>query len=255
MTKRITELGVRIETGATATSIQRNSAGTAFSSVHIQTSGGSTQQISADTVVIAAGPWSDRVFSTLFPNAQVKLAMDSKGAAGNHARIRSPSGPGEDSVQVYFTNVTPDGSRFDVTSFPNGDLYIGGWGAVAEDLPPLATQVLPQPAEIRKMIDATKEYVKVDKDKDLAYYDAGRCYRPFAVPNHPIITRVPSHLLFDKANANVAASTGLGGLYINTGHGSSGVALGTGSGKVLSELILGEPLSIDISGFGLPEAV
>ena len=57
---------------------------------------------------------------------------------------------------MCFTNVTPDASRFDTTSFTNRDLYIGGWGAVPEEIPELATFIHIQPSEIEGMITATK---------------------------------------------------------------------------------------------------
>lgn len=39
----------------------------------------------------------------------------------------------------------------------------------------------------------------------------------------------------------------LGGLYINTGHNSDGVTLSLDSGKVMSELLLGQTPSVPIS--------
>lgn len=43
----------------------------------------------------------------------------------------------------------------------------------------------------------------------------------------------------------------LGGLYINTGHNSDGVTLGPGSGKVMSELLLGQKPSVSVSAFDI----
>ena len=189
--------------------------------------------------------------------------MNSTAAAGNHIRIKIPGWKEdnrEDSVQVYYTNVTPDGSRFDVTSFTNGDLYIGGWGAIPQEIPELATSVHPQPSEIKAMIPVVKKYVNVDLSKELEYFDAGRCYRPTFIPKRPIITKVDWDLLSrDNTLAsspeplNSEDSLIAGGLIINTGHSSDGITLGLGSGKVASELILGKMPSVDISSLGLPE--
>jgi len=44
---------------------------------------------------------------------------------------------------------------------------------------------------------------------------------------------------------------GPGGLFLNTAHFDDGVTLSLGSGKVMSELLLGLPPSVDISGLGL----
>ena len=81
--------------------------------------------------------------SRLFPDAKIKLPLISTNTAGIHFRAKTPvwvTGSKEDeSVQVYHTKVTPDGSSFDVISLTNGDLYIGGVGPVPEVTPGLAT--------------------------------------------------------------------------------------------------------------------
>ena len=45
------------------------------------------------------------------------------------------------------------------------------------------------------MVAATKRYVNVDAVAELRYFDAGRCYRPSAILNRPIITKVEWDLL------------------------------------------------------------
>ena len=258
---------MEFETSANVTSVQLDHTNRSISSVRIQRSCGSSLLVPCRAVVIAAGSWSDRVFARLFPEAKIKLPLKATDTAGNHFRVKIPGWkPGdkkEESVQVYYTNVRPNGSKFDVTSFTNGDLYIGGWGAVPEVIPELATSIHIQQSEIEGMIAATKKYVNVDLNSEFDYYDAGRCYRPTAIPNHPIITRVSWDLLSRDVNpsshssidhrSNMEEEPIAGGIYINTGHSSDGITLSLGSGKVASDLILGRTLSIDISSLGLPE--
>jgi glycine/D-amino acid oxidase-like deaminating enzyme len=190
--------------------------------------------------------------------------MNSTERAGNHIRIKIPGwkeGDTEESVQVYYTNVTPNGSRFDVTSFTNGDLYIGGWGAIPEEIPELASSVHAQPSEIKDMLEFVKKYVKVDTRHELEYYDAGRCYRPTAIPKRPIITKVDWDLLGHERHSDTSSASisqerhvTVGGLIINTAHGSDGITLGPGSGRLASELVLGLTPSVDISSLGIPES-
>ena len=257
-------MGVEIELGATGMSVEMNDTEKEFSSVQVKREGGSTHTIPCRTIVLAAGPWSNRVFRQLFPGAKISIPMNPTETAGNHFRVKAPGWNPESekykkSVQVYYTNVTPDGSRFDVTSFTNGDLYIGGWGAIPERIPDLATSVHAQPEMIKAMIPATKRYVKVDPDKDLDYFDAGRCYRPTTAVGRPIITKVDWNLLAKTSSSKASPecsskdSKVIGGLFINTGHGSSGVSQGPGSGKVVSDLVLGKTPSVDLSGLGLPD--
>ena len=42
-----------------------------------------------------------------------------------------------------------------------------------------------------------------------------------------------------------------GGLFLNTAHFDDGVTLSLGSGKIMSELLMGLPPSVDVSGLGL----
>lgn len=264
LAERVAELGVEIELSANVTSVEMDHAKKEFSSVQIKRKGGSTHTIPCRTVVLAAGPWSKRVFDQLFPDAKISIPMNVTETAGNHFRVRIPgwkpeSEENKKSVQVYYTNVTPDGSRFDVTSYANGDLYIGGWGAIPEEIPDLATSVHAQPEMVKAMIPATKRYVKVDPDKDLDYFDVGRCYRPTTTLGRPIITKVDWDLLSKTSSSEVLPQSSsnvpniVGGLFINTGHGSSGVSQGPGSGKVASDLVLGRTPSVDMSDLGLPD--
>ncbi|KAF2793957.1 hypothetical protein K505DRAFT_243202, partial [Melanomma pulvis-pyrius CBS 109.77] len=247
LAERFKELGVEFELSANVTSIQLDYDKQSFSSVQLQRSSGSTHVVPCKAIFLAVGPWSDRGFSQLFPDAKTRLPMNSAHAAGNHFRIKIPGwkpDDKEDSVQVYYTNVTPDGSRFDVTSCTNGDLYIGGWGAIPEEIPELATSVHSQPSEVKAMIPFVKRYVNVDPSKELEYFDAGRCYRPTAIPKRPMITKTY------RTRKSLSIS---GGLFINTGHSSNGITLGLGSGKVANKLVLGITPSVEISSLGLPE--
>jgi hypothetical protein len=74
-------------------------------------------------------------------------------------------------------------------------LYIGGWGAVSEDLSEHPDDVKAQPEEIRKMVALAKRYLKVDSEEELEISDVDRCYRPLATPNRPIVTEVDWKLL------------------------------------------------------------
>ncbi|RAR15489.1 FAD dependent oxidoreductase [Stemphylium lycopersici] len=223
--------------------------------------------ISCRSLVLAAGPWSPRVFSTLFPNATLQLPMNSTASAGNHFRIRTPGWKPEDdrkgSEQVFFQNDALDGQGLDITSFLGGELYVGGWGAIPEELPERAESIQAQPSEIESMKALTKQYLRIPEDDELEIFAVGRCYRPFANLRHPIITKVNWDLLgVEKGFRNVPRSSNQiqvgsdcnhskGGLYLNTGHFGDGVALSMGSGKITSELLLGLVPSIDVSGLGL----
>ncbi|OAX81829.1 hypothetical protein ACJ72_03832 [Emergomyces africanus] len=260
-------LGIRFLLNSAVTSVQRDDAAQSFTSVTVQTRDDSltTHTIACKAVVIAAGPWSPRVISQLFPASRLNLRMNSTNSAGNHVLVRNPRWkPTDDELgvnQVFLNNVINGPNRLDITSFLGGYLYIGGWGAKPERLPELAEEVQGQPDEIEAMLKMSREYLRMEDNEELEIVKAGRCYRPLAVPNIPTITKVDWEMLGDskptlksEASFNSFRHHGsplIGGLYINTGHNSDGITLGPGSGKVMSELLVGRTPSVSISNFGL----
>jgi glycine/D-amino acid oxidase-like deaminating enzyme len=258
-------LGVQFVFNSVATSLEKDDARQQFTSIKIETKEQqpATRTLPCSAVVIAGGPWSSRIFSSLFPESNVKLRMNNTRSAGNHALIRNPRWtPTDDEEgvhQVFLNNVVPGTNRLDITSFLGGSLYIGGWGARPERLPVDADAVQPQPDEIEAMLEVARQYLRFEPGEKLELLSTGRCYRPLAVPNRPVITKVEWSLLGDP-DSNAKLSRGrpksspspvTGGLYINTGHNSDGVTLGPGSGKLMSDLLLGRTPSVPISEFRL----
>ncbi|KLJ08917.1 hypothetical protein EMPG_15656 [Blastomyces silverae] len=164
-----------------------------------------THTIPCRAVVIAAGPWSTRVFSHLFPAGHLNLRMDSTNSAENHVLVRNPRWtPAEDEnrvTQVFLlNNVGNDSNRLDITSFLGGYLYMytDGWGVKPEGLPEFAEGVQGQPDEIDAMLEMTRQYLRLEANEELEIVKAGRCYRPLAVPNIPTIAKVNWEMLGDS---------------------------------------------------------
>ncbi|KAL3458998.1 FAD dependent oxidoreductase [Aspergillus heterothallicus] len=317
---RCKELGVQFRFNAHATALARSPTSEHFTSVTIEqttpcdpssssatddpalAAAAASEQTSAvpstqteilpcNALVVAAGPWTPRVLSTLFPtsavNSKLRMNKSSSHTAGNHLLIRNPHWHHDKDdaagvTQVFFNNALPGGTRLDVTSFLGGYLYLGGWGAVPEELPGKADEIAPQPGEIEAMVELARRVLDLDLDSDsdlgsaerlggdIEIVSAGRCYRPLAEPNRPVVTRVPwgwlgeekrrrrhddnHHGGGDRDRTSVVdgpVSPVIGGLYINTGHNSDGVTLGPGSGKLMSELLLGVETSVPAGDFGL----
>jgi glycine/D-amino acid oxidase-like deaminating enzyme len=142
-------------------------------------------------------------------------------------------------------------------------LYVGGWGAIPEQLAELAESIRAQPSEIDSMVSLAKQYLGIQVEQELDIFAVGRCYRPLATFDHPIITNVDWTLLGMHGNTQEMPLSSRqegtpadcqyspGGLFLNTAHYGDGVTLSLGSGRVMSELLLGLPPSIDISGLRL----
>ena len=205
-------------------------------------------------LVISAGPWSQRVLEKLFPSAQFKIPLELTMAAGNHLRLKTPgwTPPDDDKGcdQLYLKGIL--GHTLDISSFLRGTLYVGGFGGRTEPLPELATDVKSQPDAIEAMLRLCEKVLSVPEGESLEVLDSGRCFRPVLEQGRPIVTKVPLAKLFPPDqqwdNHNPPTSS----VFLNVGHGSDGITLGPGSGKVMSELIQDLNPSANISGLGLP---
>ncbi|KAH7310953.1 hypothetical protein BKA65DRAFT_558782 [Rhexocercosporidium sp. MPI-PUGE-AT-0058] len=237
--ERCEDLGVKFILNSVVTSLERDDSAHRFTSATVQSKepAPSTQTIPCSSVAIAAGPWSDRVFSHLFPSARCKLRMNTTRSAGNHFLARIPHWkPSDDDKginKVFLNDAIQGPNGLDITSFLGGTLYVGGHGAKPETLSDRADSIEAQPEEIAEMAKLTRTFLRLEADQELKIINTGRCYRPLALPNRPIITKVPWPLLSSEVRQPVEperVSTncpGLfrDGLFINLGHNSDGVTL------------------------------
>ncbi|KAL8936234.1 MAG: hypothetical protein Q9211_004280 [Gyalolechia sp. 1 TL-2023] len=206
--------------------------------------------VPAHNIVIAAGPWSQRVLATLYPEATVKLFMDTTHSAGNHLVIKTPGYKpidDEQNCEQLFLDKVLD-HPLDISTLLGGTMYIGSYGAEPEELPENAIDVHAQPKAVEAIKRLCLRALEFPKGEELEIVQAGRCYRPEVKQGHPIIAEVPISLL----NASASSRTGHihPRLFFNTGHGPYGITQGPGSGKVMSELIMGVQPSVNISGLG-----
>jgi glycine/D-amino acid oxidase-like deaminating enzyme len=203
-----------------------------------------------NNLVIASGPWSQRVLATLFPASEISIPFDLAHAAGNHLLVGSPNWKTEDDAdgcdQLYLGEIL---SRpLDISSYLGGTLYIGGYEGTTEDLPDFADDVQAQPAAVAAMKELCARTLDLAEDEPVQVFAAGRCYRPLVEMRRPVITELALERLMGphKVPSNIRA-----GFYLNTGHGYDGITLGPGSGKIMSDIIYGRKPAADVSGLGL----
>lgn len=265
--QRCKELGVRFSLSSNVTSVSiDNDSSTHFTTATVESLDSTkSRNISVSTIVIAAGPWSPPVFSTLFPNTTTKIPMNPVVRSQNHVLLKMPERGGgssdrhKASEQVILSNLVEGGHGFEACSFTNGSLWIGGYDDVTDEVPESADSVKPRPAAIKAIVQLARRFTGHDFDEERDVV-AGRCYLPQATPDHPIIANVGWDRLVSGGDAARASdnrgrtepcSVLKAGLFVNTAHNDDGVTLSLGSGKVMSELLLGVEPSVDISGLGL----
>jgi glycine/D-amino acid oxidase-like deaminating enzyme len=95
------------------------------------------------------------------------------------------------------------------------------------------------------------------QEDGLEVLEKGRTYRPTIGRELPILTSVSRGDLCGSRISKEQSLSGQGdcaksGIWVCTGHGKYGITLGLGSGKLMSQLILGETPDLDVSALGFP---
>ncbi|OJT05364.1 hypothetical protein TRAPUB_3805 [Trametes pubescens] len=229
-----------------------------------------TVDIPCDNVVIAAGCWTPQVYTSLFPNASripriTHLAGYSVTFKAKHwppavptpkadpQAPQAPSNPslplprGQDS-QVYL-GASPTHAIFtgahgfspEIFSRVAGDVWLGGLNPATAALPALPTDAQVAPAEVAKLLAVARSLC----GEDIELRSQALCFRPVSATGRPIISRMHVADLGDGVKPR--GHDGAGGVFIATGHGPWGIALSLGTGRVVSEMVLGRATSADVS--------
>lgn len=97
-------------------------------------------------------------------------------------------------------------------------------------------------------------------EDDLRTVREGLCFRPVSETGVPVIGQIAEKMLGRgdgkkavpaPAREGEREGEGKGGVFVATGHGPWGISLSLGTGRVVSELVLGKETSADISRLGL----
>lgn len=250
--KSCEEMGVQILLDTTITDVEIDSGSLRTVSVLYNQK---RRTLECHSLVIAAGPWSETVLNGLFPDSRVRIPSSKKLSSGNYLVIKVPGwAGGQDTTvchQIYLDRLV--GQKVDISSRPDGTLYVGGSLSAQEGLPETTADVHPQPDYVRKMKRLVEKVFSCSSE-DVEVLEVGRAYRPFLEHGRPIVAQVPLDELLGMTHRRSIERRDIerGGVYLNVGHGCDGITLGPGSGKVMSELIEeGRSMSADISGLGI----
>ena len=218
-------------------SVSRDQSGVLKSVKIASQSAVSQTRIPCAHLVIAAGPWTPRVYSSLFPVSKIKIPITS--LAGHSLLLRSPRWmPCEMMTEhsslpechaVFMTDET--GYSPEVFSRVGGEIYIAGLNSTTIPLPNLATGKKIEPQAIATL-QKTAERLMGD---ELEVLREGLCFRPVTKKGSPIIGPVP----------------GEQGVWVAAGHGPWGISLSLGTGKCVSEMVQGRKTSANITKLGL----
>ncbi|MDQ7053477.1 MAG: FAD-dependent oxidoreductase [candidate division KSB1 bacterium] len=168
----------------------------------------------ADHVVVAAGAWSGRL---LRPIGVRVLLQPGKGYSLTYPQMKAP----------FSVPVILDEDRVAITPFRDG-LRIGGMMEINSFRP------WPNERRMQMMLRAAARSFPALSALRLKQARPGVGFRPLTPDGLPVIERNPRYT----------------NLYLATGHGMLGMTLAAITGKLISELVKGEPTTVDMRPFG-----
>lgn len=239
--------GVQLHHPARAVGVSRDEKGM-LSAVRVANETGMEVEVPCARLVVTAGAWTPKVFTTLFPRANVRIPISP--LAGHSLLLRSPRWSSEDESKGCHAIFATDTLGFSPELFSrlNGELYIAGLNTTMIPLPELASDVQPKEDAMKQLKDvAAALCASPEQQGDLEFLREGLCYRPVTSSGRPIISRVP-----DMKLGIQTLGGSQGGVFVAAGHGAWGISQSLGTGKVMAELMRGQPTSVNIKALALP---
>jgi glycine/D-amino acid oxidase-like deaminating enzyme len=258
------ERGVKMILGARATDAKKDEEGRVRElciKKKVEGSEDAEVELGCKNVLIAAGAWTPRVFETLFPESKLRIPIEP--LAGYSIVVRSPRytlAHDEEYSGAHSVFCAPGQHwKFAPEAISRTgregqtEIYVAGLNSSTLPLPELATDLNKNEKarkELRQVTvqlsGASKEGADINED-DLEVVREGLCFRPVAPGGKPILCMVRD----DKLGKDASRGSEDGGVFVAAGHGPWGISLSLGTGKVMSELILGEKTSARIDGLGM----
>lgn len=240
------ERGVQLHHPARAVSIGKDEQGELSSIRILDTETKLESDIPCTKILIAAGAWSPQVFSTLFPDSKQKLPLHS--LAGHSLVVRSSvweKEKGADSHAVFTTEAS--GYCPEIFSRANGEIYFAGLNSSTTPLPNLPGESEVEEDAIATLQQTARRYLAKEHGDVLDIVKTGLCFRPITARGTPILGRIPD----EELGGIKPKGAGQGGVWVTGGHGPWGISMSLGTGKVMAEMIQGEPTSANVSALGL----
>ena len=144
------------------------------------------------------------------------------------------------------------------TARNDGTIWACGRRNLTAKLPPSGLSTKPDEEMIEELKDRARtwlfsDYKCIEKHTDrIELVSKGRAFRPATKSGLPVISEVKaSDLTCDTIETT--SREGSSGVYLGWGHGSYGLTLGMGTGKVMGQVMHGENPDLDLSLFALKQ--
>ncbi|KAF2236713.1 FAD dependent oxidoreductase [Viridothelium virens] len=223
-----------------------------LASVRIQSATDESEtDIPCTRLLITGGAWSPDIFRTLFPESSFTPPINS--LAGHHLLVRSPRWSVPNETLGCHSVFTTDDSGFSPELFSRigSEIYVAGLNDSSLRIPttPAGAEALVDEGSVERLRKvATRMMVREGCPDDLEVIRTGLCFRPVTASGRSILDRIADKKL---SGGFKTLGGGEGGVWIAAGHGPWGISLALGTGKVMAEMMEGQPTSADVSGLGM----
>lgn len=215
---------------------------------HIRRSG-TTIKLRCQDLILATGPWTPMLFKTLFPKSNRQFEPST--SSSNWTVVDDPTASGSDSMaQVFFNDGA--GNNVEFVSRGDGKIWLSGLNDMSTPITDVEDDASPDSDAISKLQGLSRRFIADSKSAS----SIGRTYRPTISRKTPIIASVPLDKLcgdsIHTTSATVAGKPNTG-VYLLFGHDRHGLLHGMGSGALMSQLVQGLPIDLNMDKFGIPD--
>ena len=218
---------------------------------------GKVLEISCDNLVLAAGAWTPRLYKKLFPSSDADFCP--KTNSGNWLVVKSPAKPLiHNRCEIIFDDYVEHQLEF--VGRNDGTIWISGLDNRVKRLGDVKGSEVPDEDAFSMLSGYARRFLlasEMEEGDDPDVLATGRTYRPTIDRELPIIAHVDPRKLCPvnqtDGNCPVGDLDGPpGGVFVCSGHGRYGITLAMGSGRLMSQMIMGDATDFDVSKLGLP---
>ncbi|KAF1963706.1 nucleotide-binding domain-containing protein [Byssothecium circinans] len=251
LTQECEKLGVQIWTSATVNSVSLDEQNR-VTSISGFREDKSEFICPCEDFILAGGPWTPSIFRTLFPFSPVhpELIID----AGDWILFQNPIANDIKDTSTAFVSLDDIvGEKLEFAGRPDGTIWVCGRSNFKDNLNAVGTSASADPKMISELTGRAYRFLKVRDTgspatfKELKVISAGRAFRPATPSGLPTMAVLPPHQL--NADREAKGVDTRGNVFLCWGHGSYGLTLGPGVGKLMSQIVLRERPDIDVSPF------
>ncbi|TAQ85800.1 hypothetical protein B7494_g5857 [Chlorociboria aeruginascens] len=220
-----------------------------ISSIQVQYKDGKVGHLDCNKLILAAGPWTPSLFRTLFPDSTVDLqpTVDVGDWIVCHNAVEDPK-PSDNIGAVFLDEIV--GHKLEFAGRTDSTIFGCGERIFSADMPPAGEEAQPDEEAIQKLTDYAQQFLVGGGEKvSVAIVKSGRAFRPARKTALPIIAAVPSKKLCSSRWPRPQCDKE--SIYICSGHGSYGITLSIGSGKLMSQIVRGKHTDVDLSSMGV----